>query len=117
MTKQLMESLQVAAKGRNNVVYIRNTAENGDDYQIKPYETLIIVDNDASYTQNLFLPFVAESVGVTITILVPDFGGSSTLADRDDSVADWSDLTMNADNEYAIVFNNGRGWITLKTDM
>jgi len=117
MTKQLMESLQTAAKSRQNVVYINNTAANGDDYQIKPYENLIIVTNSSTYTQNLFLPFVAESVGCTITIMVPDFGGGGTIADRDDSQSDWADLTNDADGEYCIVHNDGRGWKTLLTDM
>jgi hypothetical protein len=117
LTKQLMESLQTAAKSRQNVVYLNNSAANGDDYQIKPYETLIIVTNTGSYTQNLFLPHVGESVGVTITVLVPDVGGGGTLADRDDSQADWSDLTMDGDNEYAILHNTGRGWISIASDM
>jgi hypothetical protein len=117
LSKQLLESLQTAAKENANVKVINNTASNGDDYTIKPFETLVIVDNDASYTQNLFLPAVAESKGVTITIYVPDVGGGGTIADNDDSRSDWADLTMNADGEYAILYNTGAGWIKLASDM
>jgi hypothetical protein len=117
LSEYLMRALQTAAKEGGNKVFINNTAANGDDYYIKPYETTVIVTNSASYTQSLFLPAVGESVGVIITIIVPDVGGGGTLADQDDSQADWADLTMNADNEYAILFNTGRGWIKLVSDM
>jgi len=117
MNKQLMESLQVAAGNRNNVKYINNLTGDGSDYQIKPYENLVIVSNSSNYSQNLFLPHVGESVGCMITIMVPDFGGGGTIADRDDSQSDWADLTNDADNEYAVLYNDGRGWKQLLTDM
>lgn len=117
LAKQYLESLLTAHKSRDNVKVINNTAANGSDYLIKPYETLVIVDNDASWTQNLFLPHVGESIGMMLTIRVVDTGGGGTIADNDDSDSDWSDLTYNADNEYAVLLNTGRGWITLATDM
>lgn len=117
LAKQYFESLQSAHKGLDNIKVINNTASNGDDYTIKPYETLVVVDNDGAYTQNLFLPFVGESIGMILTIRVVDTGGGGTIADHDDSDSDWSDLTYNADNEYAVLLNTGRGWISLATDM
>lgn len=117
MNKQYAEALATAAKSKDNVKIIRNTAENGADYYIKPYEDTVIVYNSGAYTQNLFLPRVGESVGMVLSIVIPDFGGGGTIADNDDSIADWSDLTNDADNEYAILFNTGRGWISLASDM
>ena len=117
MTKYNVEALQTAMKSRANVVYINNTAANGALYHIPPYVNLVIVTNSASYTQSLRLPSVAESVGLTLTIMFPDFGGGGTVSDNDDSLSDWSDLTNNADNEYCVLFNDGRGWKVLVTDM
>jgi hypothetical protein len=117
LSKQLMESLQTAKKSKGDVVFLNNTAANGADYYIKPYESLIFVNNDGSYTQNIFLPAVGESVGAIITIVVPDFGGGGTIADQDDSLAGWTDLTNNADDEFAVVYNDGIGWKTLVTTM
>lgn len=117
LSKQYMESLQTAMKGNDHVKVINNTASNGDDYYIKPYETVVIVDNDGSYTQDLYLPYVAESAGMILTIMVPDFGGGGTIYDNDDSQSDWSDLTMDADGEYCILFNTGKGWIKIASDM
>ena len=118
LDKQYMENLQMAMKGNDHVKVITNTASNGDDYYIKPFEISVIVINSGSYTQDLFLPSVAESKGMLLTINVPDFGGGGTIYDQNDSNAtDWTDLTMNADSEYAILYNTGLGWITLKTDM
>ena len=117
MTKQYLESLLTGAKGNKNVKVINNTTVNGDDYHIKPYETLVIVNNTATYTQDLFLPYIGESVGMMLVIKVPDFGGGGTIYDNNDSDSDWTDLTMNADNEYAVLFNNGRSWCTILSDM
>lgn len=117
MSLDYLQNLQQAQKSHDHIKIINNTADNGDDYTIKPYETLVVVNNDASYTQDLFLPFVAESAGMLLTILIPDFGGGGTIADNDDSQSDWSDLTYNADDEYAVLFNTGKGWIKLASDM
>lgn len=117
MDKSYMESLQTAMKSKDHVKVINNTDSNGDDYTIKPYETLVIVNNSASYTQDLYLPYVAESKGMWLTIRVVASGGNGTIYDNDDSDADWSDLTMDNDNEYAILYNNGRGWIKIASDM
>ncbi len=117
MSKQLMESLLTAGKSLNNIVHLNNTAANGDDKYLAPYETLVIIDNDASYTQNVYLPPVGESRGVIITMLCPDVGGGVNIYDRDDSSQDWSDTAFDADDEYAVFFCDGKGWKTLATDI
>jgi len=117
ISKQLMASLQVAAGCKKNVVYLNNTAANGADRQLKPYETLVFVTSGGSYTQQIYLPPVSESVGVTITIITPDTGGHTTISDLNDSGADWTDLVTDADNEYAVLFNDGQGWKVLVTDI
>ena len=114
---QYMNALQGARKGNEHVKVINNTTVAGDDYYIQPFETLILVNNDSTYTQNLFLPRVGESVGMTLTIIFTDFGGGGTVADNNDSLNTWTDLTNDADGEFAVIHNNGLGWVTLITTM
>lgn len=117
LTKQYLENLQTAQKGKDNIVHLNNTEETGDDYYIKPYETEIFVDNDSTYEQDIFLPFVGESVGMMITIRIVDAGGGGDICDQDDSLSDWSDLSYDADDEYAILYNDGSGWLKIASDM
>jgi len=112
-----MQNLQQAMKSNSHVKVINNTAANGDTYTIKPYETQVIVDNDSSYTQSLLLPAVAESAGMILTIAFPDYGGGGTIEDQDDSLVTWSTLTNNADGEYAVLYNDGKSWLVLVTNM
>ncbi len=118
MDKRTQEVYAKTASGnKNSTKIIRNASANGDDYYIKPFENVVIVYNSSSWTQDLFLPRVSEASGMHLHIVVPAFGGGGTIADNDDSQADWSDLTMNADNEYALLYCNGRSWLTVKSDM
>lgn len=118
MDKRTQEASAKTAEGnKNSTKIIRNTAANGDDYYIKPFENVVVLYNSGSYTQDLFLPRVAEAKGMTLHILVPDFGGGGTIYDNSDTYGDWSDLTMNADNEYATLYCTGRQWIVVKSDM
>jgi len=117
ISRQYMAALQTARGNGAHVVNLRNTAANGDDRQLKPYETLVFVHNGSSYTQQIYLPPVSESVGVTITIITPDTGGHTTISDLNDSGADWTDLVTDADNEYVVLFNDGQGWKSLVTDI
>ena len=117
LSRKQVANLQTSIGNRSAVKVIRNTAANGDAYHIKPYETTVVVINSASYTQSLYLPYVAETVGQTLTILFPDFGGGGVIYDNDDSFGNWSDLTNDADNEYAVLYNDGRGWTVLITDL
>ena len=116
LTQYMMRAFQTAAKEKGNIKIIRNTAANGDDYYIKPYETTVLVYNSGSYTQNLFLPKIGECVGQIIYVGFPDFGGGGTLADQDDC-EEWSDLTNDADTEYGVFMNTGRTWATLISDL
>lgn len=114
ISTQYLQSLMTAVKGKENVKVINNTSANGDDYYIKPYETTVIVNNSSSYTQDLFLPAVAESVGMLLYIAFPDAGGSNTLADQDDSYyPSWSDLTLDADGDDVLLYNTGLGWAVI----
>ncbi|KKN73945.1 hypothetical protein LCGC14_0395100 [marine sediment metagenome] len=108
---------KAAEENKTSTKIIRNTGSNGDDYYIKPYENVVVVYNSASWTQDLFLPRVAEAKGMILHIVVPDYGGGGTIYDNGDTLADWSDLNMNADNEYATLRCTGRQWIVLKSDM
>lgn len=117
MSKQLRQLVESAISNGQDITVIRNTAANGDDYYIGPEENTIVVYNSAAYTQNLFLPAVGLTKGKIVTILFPDFGGGGTVADQDDSLVTWADLTNDADNEYCVNYNHGLGWVTLASDM
>ena len=102
---------KIAEGNRSNVKIIRNTEANGDAYQIKPYETVVIVYNTGSYTQALQLPAVAESKGMRLYIAFPDAGGTNAIADHDDSYyPSWTDLVPDADGDDVLLENTGRGW-------
>lgn len=117
LAKQVREKLEVAIQNGANVKIIRNTAANGDDYYIPDYVDLVVIWNGGSYTQSVYLPPVAGNKGRIISIVVADYGGGGTIADQDDSLATWTDLTNNADSEFAVIFNTGVGWATLVTTM
>lgn len=117
MSKQLRQLVESAIANGQDITVIRNTTANGADYYIGPEENTIVIYNTSSYTQNVFLPAVGETKGKIVSIIVPDFGGGGTIADQDDSLTTWADLTNDADNEFAIVFNTGLGWVTLSSDM
>ena len=117
LSKQYMEHLQTAKKGNEDTLFINNTADNGDTVTIKNFETTVIVNNDGAYTQSLLLPRVAESVGMLLNIIFVDSGGGGTVDDHDDSSPAFAALTNNADSEYAMLYNNGSGWLTLATSM
>lgn len=62
----------------------------------------------------LYLPNVLEARGKVFSISVGLASGSAsvTLADKDESY-DWSDLTLDANNDNAHVMSNGRQWIVI----
>lgn len=103
-----------ASGNKTNVKIIRNVTVNGDDYTIKPYEKVVVVINTASYTQNLILPWVGESVGMHLHISIPDFGGGGTINDHDESSPAFSTLTYNGDGDFGHFYNNGLGWSVVK---
>ncbi len=106
----------VAEGGNQDVVRINNTAASGDDRTLESYETLVIVDNDASYTQQIYLCPVSEGKGKLVVIEVPDTGGHVTVSDQDDSV-DWTDQVSTADDDFLVLYGTGRRWAVLAKDM
>jgi len=114
MPKDLRESLEKVTPP-NHRLFIANTAANGTD-TMEVYQTEVYVDNDASYTETLTLPPVAEAKGVTYTIRVVDDGGHCTIQDQDDSL-EWSDKATDADGEYIVLYSDGRQWHVVVTDI
>jgi hypothetical protein len=85
---------------------------------LKVYETEVYVDNDnATYDVTIQLPSVADARGLTYTIRAVDTGHGVIIVNQDDSIGDWTDLTTNADGEYAILYSDGRQWFVLVTDI
>lgn len=124
MDKRTQEAYAKTASGnKNSTKIIRNESSSGDDYHIKPFENVVVVYNTSSYDQILYLPRVAEAKGMWLHIIFADAGGgTNAIRDNDDSfVGDgstkWTDLVPNSDNEYAILKCDGRGWITVITNM
>jgi hypothetical protein len=95
--------------------FINNTAANGTD-TLEVYETEVYIDNDSTYTETLTLPPVCAAKGRSYAIRTVDTGGHTTIQDQDDSL-EWTDLVTDADNEYVLLYSDGRQWFNLATDI
>ena len=96
-------------------LFINNTAASGA-HTLEVYQTEVYIDNDSSYTETLTLPSVAAAKGRSYAIRTVDTGGHTTIQDQDDSL-EWTNQVTNADNEYTLLYSDGRQWFTLSTDM
>ena len=104
---------QVAERGEG-VTYINNTTGNGDDYYASPNERVIIVDNDSTYTQNIFLPAVGESIGQTLTI-ASHTAAVATTGYITVTLADPIQTTLDATSTVSFVYKNGSNVIVMPT--
>ena len=99
-------------------VTLASTATVGTTTILKPYQTEVYVDNNnASYDVTIQLPSVADARGLTYTIRAVDYGHGVVIQNEDDSIGDWSDLTVDADGEYASLYCDGAQWHVLVTDI
>lgn len=69
--------------------------------------------NTATDSYSITLPYVAEAAGMVVTVSA-DIANSKvvTLQDADDA-EEWSDLTLDADDDYVVLYCDGYFWHTL----
>jgi len=99
--------------------YSDSSTDTGQAINLEPYQTdvqITLSDGTNTATAVVTLPSVAEAKGKRYSIRVLDFAGGVTIQDRNDSI-EWSDLTVDADGEYALLESNGIQWFVLKTDI
>lgn len=61
----------------------------------------------------LTLPGVAAAAGITFTVKVVRSANALTLQDQDDS-EDWSDLTLDADEDHVTLRSDGIRWSVIE---
>lgn len=114
--RQFDAAMKTAVGNRSNVKVIRKTADGDESYYIKPYENVVVVYNTASGSGNhtLYLPKSGECpAGHRIFMVYPTANNTNAIKDQSDSAySGWSDLQPDADNDYAIVENTAKGWVT-----
>ena len=71
----------------------------------------------AAVDVTLTLPAVIEATGRHYSIsLITDGGFDVVVQDQDDS-RDWTDLTLDTANDYALLYSDGRKWFTLDSEV
>lgn len=100
--------------------YYTQTGTSAYTLALTVQQTNVIVtlsDDTDNATLTITLPSVAEAKGRTFLIRVAEFSGGVTIQDRDDSIGDWTNLTADADGEYAELHCTGEQWIVVVTDI
>jgi|SRR3990172_3399226 len=92
------------------------SADGALKYKMKVYDHVLILDVNGTDALVIELPSVSAAEGNIYLIRFADYGGAS-LQDEDDSIGDWSDLTPDADGEYAFLQAQGGQWVVLATDI
>lgn len=84
-----------------------------DDYSMKVYDYVVRVDSTEG-ALNITLPSVAEAAGRIYSIFFETDGGDVTIQDQDES-QDWSDITLTAEDDCALLYSDGMKWWTLSS--
>ena len=92
------------------------TGGSGGTYEVEPYTTVVLAHaNTDMGSITVELPAVSEGEGMVITIQATIADSKTvTVADQDDS-AGWSDITLDADGEYVVLYSDGFYWHELVT--
>lgn len=63
---------------------------------------------------NITLPYVADAEGMVVTIAATVANSqAATIVDRDDSSTKWSDIPLDTDTDYVVLYCDGYYWHTL----
>jgi hypothetical protein len=81
----------------------------------------ITMTDASTATFYVLLPPVAEMKGQFLFIRAIDIAGGGTIYDAGytgtDESYEWTDLAMNADGKYCLLYSTGKQWVVVKTDM
>lgn len=81
------------------------------NYEMSVRDYVVRTDSDDG-TMDLILPSVVEAAGRIYAIHHTNSSNNVTIKDQDDS-EDWSDLTMAAADDNALLYSDGRKWWVL----
>jgi hypothetical protein len=101
--------------GKQTLVHDDSTTDTGQTITIEKHHKRVVIylrDGTNTATAVATLPSVAERAG-PIHIAVPDAAAGVTLQDKDDSV-DWTDLTLDANDDAVVVQSDGQRWRILE---
>lgn len=80
-----------------------------EDVTLETHQTTIEALSDSSAVE-ITLPNVGEAVGKIYGFTAADGGTNAvTITDQGESV-DWSDIALNAANDEAVLYSDGRKW-------
>ena len=77
----------------------------------------VVITTGAAVDVTITLPNVGEAMGRTFTFqLITDGGFDGVIQDQDES-DDWTDLTLDTADDYAVLYSDGRRWWVLMSDV
>jgi hypothetical protein len=75
-------------------------------------QQVVEYDTDVGGACAVTLPPVIEAMGKMYSISLVEDGGDLTVQDQDDS-RDWTDIVLTADDDYVLLYSDGRKWFSL----
>ena len=95
----------------NNFVHLTESAT------LTVNQQAVTVTTGAAVDVTVTLPIVSEAMGRTFTIqLIVDGGFDGVVQDQDES-DDWTDLTLDTADDYAVLYSDGRRWWVLASEV
>ncbi len=92
------------------------SAGTGEVKTLNPYETTVICDT-SGFTGTVKLPAVKEAEGMTFNIILRTAGNNLTITSAGGGTYPeaeaWADITLTANDNYAILYSDGQRWMTL----
>lgn len=76
-------------------------------------QVVVCTVSSGTGSYSLTLPAVASAQGLTFTVKVIRSANALTLQDQDDS-EDWSDLTLDADEDHVTLYSDGIRWSVIE---
>lgn len=90
-------------------------ADGAQTYSITTEQNIVIVSGHADNTMTITLPPVNEAAGRFIYIMATAGGtAQTTIADNGDD-AGLTDIALDGNGEYAILYSTGEKWIEIST--
>ena len=113
--QERIASEQLAANQGNVKMFQLVEADGAQTYAMKHTDHIVIVNSGhTDNTMTLTLPPVHEAMGqfYYIEATLGDTGNTTTIEDDNGDTA-LSDLTLDADDDYILLYSNGRRWLTI----
>lgn len=74
-------------------------------------DRIVYVDADSAEAGiTMTLPNVSEAIGMIFVIYAETSDSNDITVQDNDEAMGWSDITLNADDEYTVLLSDGRAW-------